>query len=401
MTQVQSSWIRLQIPEPQPMDRGYPPGSLWQTFPAVPVVGSPAFCVWERGPGLEPVGIGPITPLQYRLSNGLPRPRLDPFTPEGTFPVYNAPVLAPFARLLAGWRGYVQPFVPGVWGGPAELNPACGNLTVRLALPRAGPWDPSLMLFYNSQAPQSSEFGWGWSLVPKQTLTSLTVHIVNIIEGTGTSLRYREKDSNNRYLGPGGSNDAVVFNPSDQTWTQTQADGFVIHYDSSGRQRSRFFVARKSNENLKALLERVMLVLGEKIIPLGVCFAMVVIGDRLPQAMVYREDINNTHFHLPLPQEIRPHILVPPAHRGGEIEREDQVKTGFVKTNDGSDFHESCLAGEEILLFPDDGMVDIRIRSPRRLGNTKAEAILQGKKAVHEVLGQDDVVVDQDHIIIC
>ena len=125
--------------------------------------------------------------------------------------------------------------MPGARGGPGELNPACGNLLVRLAPPVAGPFDPSPILAYNSQAPGYSKFGWGWSLVPKQTLTSLTAATVNIIEGTGTSLRYRLRDpATNLYLGPGGGNDALQLN-ADGSWTQTQPDGFWLHYDSSGQ----------------------------------------------------------------------------------------------------------------------------------------------------------------------
>jgi YD repeat-containing protein len=51
----------------------------------------------------------------------------------------------------------------------------------------------------------------------------------------GTALRYTDKDANNRYLGPGGQVDALVFNPGNQTWTQTQNDWFQTIYDSTGK----------------------------------------------------------------------------------------------------------------------------------------------------------------------
>jgi YD repeat-containing protein len=181
-----------------------------------------------------PAGLGPVTPCQYRLRSGLFRPLADPFTPVGTDPDYGSPVFAQTASMLARWRSQVQPSVPGTLGGPAELNPANGHLLVRLHPPIAGPFDPTPILVYNSQGTVDSEFGWGWTLVPKQRLTSLTSHTVNVVEGTGTSLRYRNKDGSNRYQGPGGVNDALVFN-ADQTWTQTQSDGFQVRYDATGR----------------------------------------------------------------------------------------------------------------------------------------------------------------------
>ncbi len=235
MTRVQASWAQLTLPEPQPMDRGCPPGSLWFTFPNAPALGAPYRCAFGTPNALPtPPRPGPATSRPYRLRTGLCNPLADPFTPSGAFPDYGSTVLVQLTRMLARWQAYVQPFVPGARGGPAELNPANGNLLLRLVPPAAGAFDPSAILFYNSQCPQSSEFGYGWSLVPKQTLSSLTAATVNV-DGTGTSLRYRWRDPNsNYYLGPGGGNDSLLLN-GDQTWTQTQADGFQVHYDAGGR----------------------------------------------------------------------------------------------------------------------------------------------------------------------
>ena len=125
--------------------------------------------------------------------------------------------------------------MPGACGGPAELNPASGNVVVRLAPPSAGPFDPTPILVYNSQEPAYSEFGWGWSLVPKQTVVSLTAASVNVLDGTGTPLRYRLLDpGTNLYQGPGGGNDALQFNPGDGSWTQTQPDGFLLPTTPTG-----------------------------------------------------------------------------------------------------------------------------------------------------------------------
>ena len=155
-----------------------------------------------------------VTPRQYRNLSGLCNPLADPFSPPGTSPDYGHAILNQFAAMLARWLRQLQPFVPGARGGPGELNPASGNLLLRMGPPSAGPFDPSTMLVYNAQAPAASEFGWGWSLVPKQTLTSLTANSVSIVDGAGTPLRYSLRDATtNRYLGPGGGTDALQFNP--------------------------------------------------------------------------------------------------------------------------------------------------------------------------------------------
>ena len=41
MSKVEASWAQLALPEPQPMDLGCPPGSLWRTFPDAPFLGLP------------------------------------------------------------------------------------------------------------------------------------------------------------------------------------------------------------------------------------------------------------------------------------------------------------------------------------------------------------------------
>src|ERR1700723_4530957 len=101
MAQVDVSWAQFQAPEPQPMDRGYPPGSFWYTFPAAPPLGLPVRCV--NVPPAADLGAGhpgPATPRPYRLRSGLYRPLVDPSVPPGTTPDYGSPVLNGVSGLL-------------------------------------------------------------------------------------------------------------------------------------------------------------------------------------------------------------------------------------------------------------------------------------------------------------
>jgi YD repeat-containing protein len=178
---------------------------------------------------------GPDAPnTRYRFRSGRRRTLVNAAAPHGQTPDYGNPLLSDVTAMLSAWRDKVQPNVPSALDGPAEVNPSNGNLVLSVALPAGGPFDPTVVLVYNSLDPQSSEFGVGWSVVPKQSLVSLTAETVNVTEGTGTSLRYRKKDDSDRYLGPGGDWDALQFNEDDGTWMQTQPDGFQIHYDTDG-----------------------------------------------------------------------------------------------------------------------------------------------------------------------
>src|ERR1700722_5618577 len=152
MTQGQVSWGQLAVPDPQPMDKGCPPGSLWETFPAAPALGAPL----SFAPGLSPFGY--FTALVYRLRSGICPPPANAFVPAGAAALFGSAVLGQATDLVERWRRRVQPDVPGAWDGPGELNPASGNLMVRLGVPAAGPFDPRPLLVYNSQNPLDSEF---------------------------------------------------------------------------------------------------------------------------------------------------------------------------------------------------------------------------------------------------
>src|SRR6185437_4544196 len=101
------------------------------------------------------------------------------------------------------------------------LNVATGNLVLNLGVPRAGAFDPVPTPFYNLLNPAAGEFGYGWTAVPKQTLTSLSSTAVQITNGQGATYPFTNKDVNNNYLNAFSGADALSFNPTNNTWTQT------------------------------------------------------------------------------------------------------------------------------------------------------------------------------------
>jgi hypothetical protein len=97
---------------------------------------------------------------------------------------------------------------------------------------------------YNSRTPSEGDAGFGWSICPRQVVTSLTATAVDLDCGDGTVLRYSDKDESGLYRGPGGTIDALQFDPLSQTWTRTAADGSAVHFgpaDPSGAARADYF----------------------------------------------------------------------------------------------------------------------------------------------------------------
>src|SRR5947209_3791011 len=103
MSRVQASWARFRLPEPPPMERGDPPGSVLRTFPAPPD---------PRPPVSYAGGLAPLAAPPYRLLAGEPLPPASAFAPAGAALDYGSPVLARVAALLGRWRALVRPFAP-------------------------------------------------------------------------------------------------------------------------------------------------------------------------------------------------------------------------------------------------------------------------------------------------
>ena len=228
MSQVRVSWIEFRLPDPSPFGRGVPSGCVASTFPEFPDLGVPAGVSWG-GDSFQ-------TPLLYRWSVG--GERTNGAVPAGGGADFASPVLTHATGLLERFRRATRADIPGLSWGPWSINPGRGNLVLELPLPEEGPSVPAVALAYNSQSVENAEydteFGRGWTLSPKHQLTSLTSTAVDVAYGDGRVVRYDDRDEFEIYRGPGGTSDALRFNPSDQSWTQTAADGSVIHFGSDG-----------------------------------------------------------------------------------------------------------------------------------------------------------------------
>src|SRR5262249_45346885 len=126
--------------------------------------------------------------------------------------IYSAAAIGPAMQTLLSWQEQLQAVVPGMLDGPAWINIGSANLVLRLSHPSGGPFDPTPILTYNSFSPASSEFGYGWSAVPKQTLAVVTSG-VDITDGQGTVQHFVSPDANNRYLPPPTTYDALSSSP--------------------------------------------------------------------------------------------------------------------------------------------------------------------------------------------
>ena len=80
--------------------------------------------------------------------------------------------------------------------GPGVVNVDSGNVILPVDNPRAGPLDVATALVYNSNhSATASEFGYGCSAAPKQTLTSLTSTSASISESMGNVSVFGSKDA--------------------------------------------------------------------------------------------------------------------------------------------------------------------------------------------------------------
>jgi hypothetical protein len=88
------------------------------------------------------------------------------------------------------------PSLPGTegtlpMGGSWRLNIASGNLIVRVKTPAAGTFDPRPVLTYNSLSSNNVEFGYGWTEMHRQKVTSGPLS-ADITKGTGAVLTYQK-----------------------------------------------------------------------------------------------------------------------------------------------------------------------------------------------------------------
>jgi YD repeat-containing protein len=119
-------------------------------------------------------------------------------------------------------------------GGMGSVNFGPGNLMLKIGQVSGGAFSPVPQAAYNAAAANSSNLGYGWSGLFIQQIATVDASTVNVTKGSGTVLRYTNKDVNGKYLAPGGAQNSLVKN-GDGTWTETQPDGFQLVYDSTGK----------------------------------------------------------------------------------------------------------------------------------------------------------------------
>src|SRR5262245_23946255 len=136
--------------------------------------------------------------------------------------------------------------------------------------------------------------------------------------------------------------------------TTTLIDGRVI------RPRMSEITRGEDPQHAEAVLQRRCLLLLEQRRPTSVGVGPSIVRYRRSDGVVDGDGVHDPHGELAPGQSCRPDVLVTPAHRGGEVEREDEVEDGSVKADDGTDLHEARLTGEAPALLLDDGMIDER-----------------------------------------
>src|SRR5262245_33960915 len=114
------------------------------------------------------------------------------------------------------------------------LNLRSGGLWVKLGAPYLNPFDPPVVLTYNSRSTQNAEFGYGWAGRYKANISELSNANVILVYGSGSQWRYVAKDGSGKYIAPGPTRDALVKN-GNGTWTQTTPEGLKYQFDSTGK----------------------------------------------------------------------------------------------------------------------------------------------------------------------
>ena len=125
------------------------------------------------------------------------------------------------------------PGIPGSTAGPSQVNVQNGNNTVQIGTPNSGNLVPTEALTYNSKFGGSGPFGWGWSSRFDQKLTDVSDTEAKITKADGTVTRFVDKNASNEYL-PLGLVVSSLTKNANGTWTETQPNGFQIHYDTGG-----------------------------------------------------------------------------------------------------------------------------------------------------------------------
>jgi len=119
-----------------------------------------------------------------------------------------------------------------VWDG------STGNLLRQYAVPTVDALAPTPVFTYNSLASvANSPFGNGWVMLFLQSVNGSTTSGSSAVvtKGTGTSFTYTNRNAGTGvYTAPPNAINKLVGN-ANGTWTETQPDGLMLNYNSSGK----------------------------------------------------------------------------------------------------------------------------------------------------------------------
>src|SRR5918995_3718365 len=93
--------------------------------------------------------------------------------------------------------------------------------------------------------------------------------------------------------------------------------------------------------------------------PVGVRIRPLVVGDRLADAVVHGDGVDDPLRPATLAEEMGPDVLESPAHRVRLIEGKDEVIDLAPEADQGADLDEPRSAREHAALLEDDRKVDV------------------------------------------
>lgn len=110
-----------------------------------------------------------------------------------------------------------------------------GNLLRQYAVPTVDALAPTPVFTYNSVLGGAiTVWGFDWNMIFAPTITAVTSTVAVITKGTSASFTYTSKNLSGVYTAPPGALNKLQQNPNN-TWTETQPDGLLLNYDTSGR----------------------------------------------------------------------------------------------------------------------------------------------------------------------
>ena len=126
-------------------------------------------------------------------------------------------------------------FIPEVYGS-GRIDLATGAVKFAVAPPPSTSFDPRQVLAYNSRNTTAAENGRGVTGSLNVRIVSVDSDNVDCVNPLGEKQRFGYLNpGTNLYLSPPGSTSMLEKIPADGSWRQTNYDGSVVRYDSSGK----------------------------------------------------------------------------------------------------------------------------------------------------------------------